>query len=105
MAQWSGEPVVVVQAILNGLAMTNQCPRHGPYQINCSNTLCEQCRGQFLDLEEVDMVYTPAMVAQNLLAQLSPSKLHEPDVRRQGLGRMDPGQVDWHKLQRLPSKL
>ena len=104
VAQWSGEPLGVVLAIVHGLNMTCQCPRHSIYQFNCSNSLCEQCRGQALDLENVDPVYTPGCLAQNGVMQAPNVKEVEADIRRQGMGHINPEDVDWIKLQRSPCK-
>ena len=94
--------MVVVHSILHNLNMTCQCPRHNSYQFNCSNPLCEQCRGQALDLENADPVYIPGCISQNAVMQAPNTKEAEANVRRQGMGQIYPEDVDWIRLQRSP---
>ena len=84
--------------------MTCQCPRHGLYQFNCSNTTCEQCRGQICDVEDMDVGYTAGSIAENALLQAPIDRLVEAEIRRQGMGRINPEDVDWIRLQRSPCK-
>ena len=84
--------------------MVNQCPRHGLYQFNCDDVNCDQCRGQALDAEGVEPTYLPGILGCSPIRQLPLDGAREAAIRSQGMGRIEPQDIDWGKLQRQPRK-
>ena len=103
-AQKAAEPVIVVHAVVHNLNPANQCPRHSLHQLFCENPNCEQCRGQNIDLEDVDEVYGPVIFSRHIANQLPTEKLRQNDVAQRGLGNLYPDDIDWQKLHQNPRK-
>ena len=60
--------------------------------------MCEQCRGQALDLEDVDSVYCPVILGRTALMNLPITAGREEEIRRDGRGCITPSDVDWQRL-------
>ena len=67
--------------------------------------MCEQCRGEAVDLEDVDEVYGPVILGRTVLMNLPINADREEEIRRDGRGVIFPSDVDWDKLGQNPSEL
>ena len=105
VGQFAGEPVLVVHSIVHGLNLVNQCPRHSFHQFNCTDPLCEQCRGEAVDLDDVDCVYGPVILGRTVLMNLPLNADREEEIRQDGRGVIYPNDVDWDTLDKNPSEL
>ena len=104
MAQFSIEPLPIIEGIILDNQVATGCVRRRPFQTRCDDPGCLECDGAMTDLQFLWSLYVAPILARSLL-RILPIKSQYRDIETDKHGNIRPDYIDWDKLERGASKL